>query len=124
MVTKSGAVQGKPSGSTCAYEGIAYAEAPTGALRWKAPVARAAWTMPRPSVFCNWCPQPGGYTQEDCLCLNVWTPSPLPKSSAPVMVFVHGGGFVQGSGSQPLYDGTNLATATGNLVVTRRISMP
>jgi len=54
---------------------------------------------------------------EDCLYLNVWTPSLKPTMPAPVMVFIHGGSFIAGSGSQPEYDGANLA-ARGVVVVT------
>jgi para-nitrobenzyl esterase len=121
--TKTGPVEGNPSGGTCAYEGIPFAAPPTGNLRWKAPVAPAAWTTPRPSAPASGCPQvasPFGVasTDEDCLYLNVWSPEPRPGGKAPVMVFVHGGAFVYGSGTFSLYDGTKLAGATGNLVVT------
>jgi para-nitrobenzyl esterase len=128
-MTKDGPVLGTPSGATCAYEGIPFAAPPVGALRWKAPEPPAAWTTPRPSQFQSGCPQSASLfgvasTNEDCLYLNVWTPPPLKKkplewgAPRPVMVFVHGGGFLDGSGSFPLYDGTKLAAATGNIVVT------
>ena len=54
---------------------------------------------------------------EDCLNLNVWTPSLTPSQPAPVMVFIHGGSFVSGSGSMPEFDGANLA-ARGVVTVT------
>jgi para-nitrobenzyl esterase len=57
-------------------------------------------------------------SDEDCLYLNVWTPPDRASSPAPVMVFVHGGSFLYGSGTFPLYDGTNLARASGHVVVT------
>jgi para-nitrobenzyl esterase len=60
---------------------------------------------------------PRSQMSEDCLFLNVWTPSLTPTVPAPVMVFIHGGSFVTGSGSQPQYDGANLATR-GVVVVT------
>ncbi len=128
--TNDGPVQGNASGAACAYEGIPYAAPPVGDLRWKAPAPRAAWTTPPPSVLGPWCPQlpvTGPWAafgvstpalDEDCLYLNVWAPAPRPTSPAPVMVFIHGGSSEYGSGGQSLYDGTNLATATGNLVVT------
>jgi para-nitrobenzyl esterase len=128
-MTKSGPVLGQKSGATCAYDGIPFAAPPTGDLRWKAPQPPQAWTTPRPSVFGSGCPQstsPFGAasTDEDCLYLNVWTPPPQKANPLtwgaprPVMVFVHGGGYVYGSGAYPLYDGTNLADTTGNIVVT------
>jgi para-nitrobenzyl esterase len=46
---------------------------------------------------------------EDCLYLNLWTPAISPDEKLPVMVFIHGGSFLQGGGSIPLYNGTNLA---------------
>jgi len=60
---------------------------------------------------------PRSAMSEDCLYLNVWTPSFTPTVPAPVMVFIHGGSFITGSGSQPQYDGANLANR-GVVVVT------
>lgn len=62
-----------------------------------------------------WCdPSP---QSEDCLCLNVWTPNPFDKGvHLPVMLWIHGGGFVYGSAGAPMYDGHNLSK-TGNVVV-------
>jgi para-nitrobenzyl esterase len=120
--TDKGPVKGTLSGATCAYEGIPYAAPPTGTLRWKAPVAATAWTTPPPSAIGPGCPQHAGYggpsSAEDCLYLNVWTPALRPTHPAPVMVFVHGGGFVYGEAAQPVFNGANLAATTGNLVVT------
>ena len=54
---------------------------------------------------------------EDCLYLNVWTSANNPNDKRPVMVWIHGGGFTQGSGGGPLYDGENLASK-GPVIVT------
>jgi para-nitrobenzyl esterase len=118
-----GPLVGLASGAVCAYEGVPYAAPPTGDLRWKPPAPPASWTTPRPSAFASGCPQGSSdfgvaSSDEDCLYLNVWTPSVHPVKPLAVMVFVHGGSFVWGSGSFPLYDATNLASATGNVVVT------
>jgi para-nitrobenzyl esterase len=88
------------------------------------PAPAVPWKTPRPSKLGSGCPQlasPLGTTasiDEDCLFLNVWTPAGSTTSSLPVMVFVHGGGFLTGSGGDSLYDGTKLATATGHVIVT------
>ena len=124
--TKLGPVLGARSGSTCAYEGIPFAAPPTGLLRWSAPAPAKPWTAPRPSAPASACPQAtsplGAFgtasSNEDCLYLNVWSPVPAPKSGTPVMVFVHGGSYIYGSGTFSLYDGAKLAAETGNLVVT------
>ena len=67
-------------------------------------------------VFSDIDPRPAGVS-EDCLYLNIWTPALQPEKPIPVMVWIHGGGFVVGSGAEPRYDGTNLA-ARGIIVVT------
>jgi para-nitrobenzyl esterase len=123
VMTANGPVEGVMEGATCSYAGIPYAAPPTGPLRWKAPQPPASWTTPRPSAIASGCPQPVSdfgiaSEDEDCLYLNVWAPKSPASSGKPVMVFVHGGSFLYGSGGFPLYDGTNLATATGNIVVT------
>ena len=121
--TAGGPVQSAPPGVTCTYEGIPFAAPPTGPLRWKAPQPAASWTAPRPSQAASGCPQVASQfgtpsTDEDCLYLNVWSPNPPPAAPAPVMVFVHGGSFLYGSGTFSLYDGANLSAATGHVVVT------
>lgn len=103
------------------YRGIPYARPPVGALRWAPPRPRNPWSHIRQATaFGDICPQetsePG--ESEDCLFLNIWTPQAAVNRAKrlPVMVFFHGGAFVYGAGSLPLYDGSYLA-ASGDVVV-------
>ena len=111
-----------------AYKGIPYAAPPLGPLRWRPPQPVAAWTGVRPThafgpnslqgvVWDDIAPYVAGVS-EDCLYLNVWTPAaPSDSARLPTMVWIHGGGFVAGSGAEPRYDGARLA-ARGIVVVT------
>jgi para-nitrobenzyl esterase len=101
------------------YLGIPYAKPPVGELRWKAPQPMANWEGVRDAkVFGNSAVQINVYgdmiyrsdtTSEDCLYLNIWTPSEQSDSLLPVLVYIHGGGFVAGCGSEPRYDGASMA---------------
>jgi para-nitrobenzyl esterase len=71
---------------------------------------------PKPSFAASWSVDPT--MSEDCLVLNVWTPGLRDHHKRPVMVWLHGGGFSSGSGSNPVYDGTNLARKGDVVVVT------
>jgi para-nitrobenzyl esterase len=120
VVTHAGCVRGQ-SGAIEAFRGIPYAAPPVGPLRWKPPRPAAPWKDVRSATaFGKACPQGddtiGGKLDwdEDCLTLNVWTPNRTGK--LPVMVWIHGGGLVQGGSSLPFYDGSHLA-ADGKLVV-------
>ena len=93
------------------FKGIPFAAPPVGDLRWRPPEPVVAWdgvrhaTAPGPV-----CMQGGNQEQsEDCLFLNVWAPRESTEP-LPVMVWVHGGGFVIGAGSDPVTDGTRLAS--------------
>ena len=109
-----------------AFKGIPFAAPPVGDLRWREPTPATGWTGVRdaskPGAACIQ-PEsalmriPGATMSEDCLYLNIWTPTLKPTLPAPVMVFIHGGSFITGSGSQPQYDGASLA-ARGVVVVT------
>ena len=109
------------------YKGIPYGAPPLGPLRWRAPQPVAAWTGVRPSdafgphsvqgVVWDDIDLSGASTSEDCLYLNIWTPAaPGDAARLPVMLWIHGGGFVVGSGAEPRYDGARLA-ARGIVVV-------
>jgi carboxylesterase type B len=102
-----------------AYKGIAYATA----LRWQAPQP-TRWPPAGATEaieFAPICPQddPPQPSAEECLHLNIWAPENAINGgrSLPVMLFIHGGAFVKGLGSSPLYDGSVFA-ARGAVVVT------
>jgi len=97
--TSSGPVEGRVEGPLIAFRGIPYAAPPVGDRRWRAPQAPDGWSSPRKAHDYGFaCPQPRPYREsEDCLYLNVFT-SPT-SVRRPVMVWVHGGGFINGSGA-------------------------
>ncbi len=121
-----GEVRGTLDGDIAAFKGLPYAAPPVGAARWRPPQPPLAWTGLRDAgAFGPDCVQKrGGWdatqshqpVSEDCLTVNVWTP-PHGAAGLPVMVWIHGGGFTMGSGSQPLFDGARLARR-GVVVVT------
>jgi para-nitrobenzyl esterase len=115
-----GTLQGSVSASGRAFLGIPYAAPPVGNLRWQAPQPPASWSGIRDATqFGPRCPQfatPLGNaagSDEDCLYLNVYTP-PVGSKLRPVMVWLHGGTFLIGSGND--YPGDVLA-ASGDVVV-------
>lgn len=122
----SGAVRGLVIGEgdeLHLYRGIPYAAPPVGELRWRPPQPPAAWSGVRECYqFGPAAPQKpspmlatfpgmalGAATREDCLYLNVWAPADRGDDPLPVMVWIHGGGYVMGAASQPLYDAADLA---------------
>ena len=122
--TDDGLVRGADVSGVYSFMGLPYAAPPTGNLRWRAPQPAAAWSAVRDATqFGASCPQaqarnpflPPGTISEDCLNLNVYTPTLRGGSGLPVLVWIHGGGLVQDGGRN--YDGTKLA-ATGTVVVT------
>ena len=116
----SGSLVGQPRDATgiLAFKGIPYAAPPIGALRWRPPQAPLAWAGERDATRFGarcWASAPFGgpiateNVSEDCLFLNIWTGAGTRGAKLPVMVFIHGGGFQFGSGSEPYLDGTRLA---------------
>ncbi|HLZ75673.1 carboxylesterase/lipase family protein [Phenylobacterium sp.] len=123
----AGVVEGSANGDVAVWRGIPYAGPASGAFRWRAPQPVKPWAGARPATANGAaCLQPHlsddpwaqvGAQSEDCLFLNVFAPAKTPKSGDAVMVFIHGGSFIRGSGGVPLYDGSALARR-GVVVVT------
>lgn len=127
-----GTLAGSTSAGISSFKGVPYAAPPVGDLRWKAPAPARAWTGVRQAKeFGSACMQNlrrdtlpwtrefmvQNDDSEDCLFLNVWTPKPRTGANLPVLVFLHGGGFSEGSGGIDVYDGAHLAQQ-GVVVVT------
>jgi len=95
------------------FKNIPFAEPPVGNLRWHEPVPVKTWTgMRDAATFGPACYQSGhmnATSSEDCLQLNIWTPTWPIKSPVPVMVWFHGGGNIAGSAIEPLFNGETLA---------------
>lgn len=118
--TATGAVRGVVGPDHRLFQGIPYAAPPVGPMRWRPPQQPEPWQGVRdasePGRWCvqeAWADRPTG---EDCLTLNVWTPTGTAPESRPVMVWIHGGGFTAGSGD--IYDARRLAVRGGTVVVT------
>jgi para-nitrobenzyl esterase len=121
--TSAGAIQGSDLGGSCAFLGIPFAASTAGANRWRPPQPRAPWTpdLLTATTAPLSCPlvQPTGALagDEDCLKLNIWVSDPPPMAPAPVIVWLHTGGFAAASASFPSHNGRRLAEETGVVVV-------
>jgi para-nitrobenzyl esterase len=124
-IIDAGALQGGVAGDVVSFKGVPYAKPPVGPWRWRPPQRPAPWSGVRDATrYGAICMQRivkdngvgPGPASEDCLTLNVFAPTAHDKA-LPVMVWIHGGGFVNGSGTADLYDGSKLA-AQGVVVVT------
>jgi len=128
--TKTGKIEGTKEGGLNVFKGIPYAAPPVGKRRWLSPSPVEPWSGVRQAQsfgtiapqnpapveldITNYCyveePQ-----SEDCLYLNVWSPG-IDNARRPVLFWIHGGGFADWSGSQPIYDGSTLL-GRGNAVL-------
>jgi para-nitrobenzyl esterase len=132
--TRAGKIRGAMNDGICVFKGVRYGE-DTSSTRFAAPQPPAPWagvrdalhyaaSAPQPlsgdggGLFASWRPKPPLPTSEDCLFLNVWTPGLRDGGKRPVMVWLHGGGFVTGSGSSNAYEGTRLARRGDVVVIT------
>jgi para-nitrobenzyl esterase len=132
--TTAGKIRGAFQESIHSFKGIRYG-ADTAATRFAAPRAPEPWSDVRDALeygnsspqgvsgdggglFASWRPSPPLPMSEDCLFLNVWTPGLRDGKKRPVMVWLHGGGFVTGSGSSNAYEGTRLSQRGDVVVVT------
>ncbi|MDE3104737.1 MAG: carboxylesterase family protein [Acidobacteriota bacterium] len=119
--TESGIIQGSTQDGVTAYKGIPYAAPPVGNLRWRAPRPYPHWAGVRKTTEyghdCMQLPFPGDAAPlgtppaEDCLVLNVWEPAVRDAHAdpLPVIVWIHGGGYVNGGSSPEVYDGSAFA---------------
>ncbi|GGV63235.1 carboxylic ester hydrolase [Streptomyces longisporoflavus] len=121
VTTDKGRVAGASADGVDRFFGIPYAAPPVGFGRWQPPAPAAAWTGTRPAASPRpHCLQFGGDSgagmSEDCLYLNVYTPSHRTNRPLPVMFWIHGGGFSFGSGETE--DASRIAEANDVVVVT------
>ena len=119
VTTDAGALQGATDDGVISFKGVPFAAPPLGQLRWKPPQPVAKWSGVRQATHygadCMQEPFPGDAAplgvkpDEDCLYVNVWLPEKAAQPKLPVMVWIYGGGYVNGGGSPTVYDGSRFA---------------
>jgi para-nitrobenzyl esterase len=116
---EGGRIGGAAADGVVSYKGIPFAAPPVGPLRWRAPQPVPSWKGVKPAIAyghdCMQKPFPGDAAPlgtppaEDCLVLNVWRPATMGQAKLPVMVWIYGGGFVNGGSSPEVYSGEAFA---------------
>jgi para-nitrobenzyl esterase len=122
---EGGTIEGYLNDGVTIFKGVPFAAPPVSELRWKAPQPVVAWKSVRkcvanppsamqakPTPFMMWSKEfmaPEEPLSEDCLYLNIWTAANKKNEKLPVIIWIHGGAFTGGSGTVPLYDGTEMA---------------
>jgi para-nitrobenzyl esterase len=116
----SGRLRGRARGEVAEFLGVPYG-ADSRPVRFQPPQPATVWKGTREALaYGPACPQGGGgeNQSEDCLVLNVWTPTLDRAAKKPVLVYIHGGGYSGGSGSSPVTDGAELARRGDAVVLT------
>jgi para-nitrobenzyl esterase len=116
---EGGSIKGAVADGVLSFKGIPFAAPPQSDLRWRPPQPVVAWTGVRPATeYGHDCMQKpfggdaaplGTEPAEDCLVVNVWRPAAKGAAKLPVMVWIYGGGFVNGGSSPAVYDGSQFA---------------
>ncbi|WP_042442749.1 carboxylesterase/lipase family protein [Streptacidiphilus jiangxiensis] len=131
MTISSGRIRGEHDGRVEVFRGIPYAAAPTGSHRFRPPARAATWSGVRDArAYGPAAPQnpdpvleqmfglpPSAHDETSCLTVNVWTPQ-SGSGRRPVLVWIHGGGFLTGAGSDPVFDGGRLVQQHDVVLVT------
>ncbi|QIS12141.1 carboxylesterase/lipase family protein [Nocardia arthritidis] len=114
--TAAGIVRGRWENTVAVFRGIPYARPPFGALRFAAPAPVLPWDGVRDALeFGPPVPQAGSVSGGDCLTVNIWSPEPG-AAGLPVLVWIHGGRYLEGISGNPHFDGATLAASGAVLV--------